>query len=115
MGIREIGSNAFATSVGLTKIIVPNYVNVIGQYAFASCGLESITIPSTVKRIFPNAFHHCYNNLYDVTFETQQGWVVVIDGMSADGIRSMGTLSNARNNARYLVETYLEYEWNCYD
>ncbi|MBQ8289117.1 MAG: leucine-rich repeat domain-containing protein [Clostridia bacterium] len=112
--VKTILSDAFRECSSLQKIDLAA-VREIGQYAFASCGLESITIPSTVKRIFPNAFHHCYNNLYDVTFETQQGWVVVIDGMSADGIRSMGTLSNARNNARYLVETYLEYEWNCYD
>jgi uncharacterized repeat protein (TIGR02543 family) len=50
-----IGNNAF-TSVNLGSITIPSGVTRIGDYAFADCGLTSINIPDKVSTIGDGAF-----------------------------------------------------------
>ena len=45
---------------GLTSIVIPNSVTVIGEKAFDSCsGLTSIVIPDSVTYIEMHAFLYC--------------------------------------------------------
>ena len=46
----------------ITSIVIQEGVTSIGQYAFMNCnGLESVTIPATVKTIADEAFRSCEN------------------------------------------------------
>lgn len=61
-GVRVIGDSAFyheysETSVGPRRVILPEGVTVIREYAFCGCSnLESVTLPSTLKTIDACAF-----------------------------------------------------------
>src|SRR5574344_31844 len=57
--LTSIGDNAFSTS-GLTSVTIPASVTFIGGSAFSYCtGLTSITIPASVTSIGNSAFSHC--------------------------------------------------------
>ena len=58
--ITSIGEYAFE-SHNLPSITIPNSVTTIGEYAFYRCGLTSITIPNSVTSIGDYAFMQCYN------------------------------------------------------
>lgn len=62
----EINSYAFNNCRNLSKIIIPENVNIIGKNSFQNCvNLTTITIPSTVTTIEVNAFASC-NALVEV-------------------------------------------------
>lgn len=67
-GTKSIRNTAFAEDC-FSSITIPNSVEYIGDYAFASniC-LSSITVPSSVSGMGYGVFYSCYN-LKDVTFE----------------------------------------------
>ena len=54
--VTRIGERAFALCHGLTSVVIPNSVTIIGNQAFIGCGLPSITIPNSVTYIGYNAF-----------------------------------------------------------
>lgn len=61
-GITDICYGAFAMTVGLEKIILPNSVDSIGKWAFYGCkSLKKIVIPKSAKKgyIDHNAFEGC--------------------------------------------------------
>ena len=58
-GTTTIESNMFKEKEKLTSVIIPDSVNVIGQYAFSGTGLKSINIPNSVKEIQFGAFKDC--------------------------------------------------------
>ena len=59
-GTKGIATHAFQYCSGLTSIIIPNSVTIIGEGAFAGCsGLTSITIPNSVTSIGYEAFYGC--------------------------------------------------------
>lgn len=60
MKITKIGNNAFKEVKGLTKIVVPDTVTYIGNYAFYNKTTTEIVIPDTLKYIGNYAFSHCY-------------------------------------------------------
>lgn len=60
-----IGEGAFA-SQGITSVTIPNSVTSIEDYAFTSNSLRSITIPDSVAEIGEGAFS--YNNLIAASF-----------------------------------------------
>lgn len=45
--------------LGCRNTIIPNTVNIIGDAAFLGCDIDSISIPSSVTTIYPEAFSGC--------------------------------------------------------
>ena len=86
-GLNEINDKTFGNCVSLDKIVIPESVTTIGnkafegccslisaelpnvtviyESAFANCGLKSLTLPSTIKKIWCFAFENC-NNLSSI-------------------------------------------------
>lgn len=50
-GVEEIGANAFATSIKLSKLNIPNSVKTLGYYCFGEMSISSLSIPSGVTAI----------------------------------------------------------------
>ena len=59
-GIKSIPDNAFVYCPALKTINIPSSVTYIGYGAFAESGIETVTIPGTVKEIADLAFYRCY-------------------------------------------------------
>jgi len=58
--VKGIGRGAFGARVGLTRVIIPNGVEVIGNEAFSGCSaLTSMDIPQSVTNIGYKAFTGC--------------------------------------------------------
>lgn len=58
--VTSIGNYAFYSCNGLTSVTIPNSVTKIGKYAFYSCnGLTSVIIPDNVTSIGFGAFYQC--------------------------------------------------------
>ena len=59
-GTCGIADYAFASSHGLSEILIPDSVNTIGAYAFASCvSLTRVSIPASVTKIGLGALSGC--------------------------------------------------------
>jgi len=59
--ITNIGNSAFA-ACNLTKLILPNGLTTISDFAFSDCYfLTSINIPNTVMKIGKGVFKNCRN------------------------------------------------------
>ena len=57
--VKKIGSHAFAGNASLTEIVIPEGVTVIENEAFDACGLQKVTLPSTLEWIQDMAFARC--------------------------------------------------------
>ena len=59
--VKTIKINAFRGCKGMTKAEFPNdaEIEVIGQGAFADCGLKTFTVPNNVRKIEREAFNKC--------------------------------------------------------
>lgn len=55
----KIGAYCFSDLNSLATLVLPDNIIEIGEYAFQSTALVSITIPNTVKLIGNNAFYYC--------------------------------------------------------
>ena len=65
--VTSIGSCAFSSCIGLSKVTIPNSMTTIGYSAFYACSsLTEIFIPNTIETIEDYAFHGC-GNLTEVT------------------------------------------------
>ena len=60
-GVTHIETSAFADCSNLTSVTLNEALTDIGQSAFQSSGIASITIPAAVDSIRANAFMYCYN------------------------------------------------------
>ncbi|MBE6684586.1 MAG: hypothetical protein E7592_02900 [Ruminococcaceae bacterium] len=74
-----IGKYAFYGCSGITEIDIPDSVKVIGEYAFNSCGIKTLTVGGGVEKIGASAFRSCYGldtiyfnavNMYDLSEQT---------------------------------------------
>ncbi len=66
--VQEISASAFAGQTGITSVIIPEGVKVIGEGAFDGCtGLKSIQLPSSLTTLDAYAFRNCAS-LESVTF-----------------------------------------------
>lgn len=60
--VRAIGTNAFSSSYGVERVILPEGLTELERTAFRKCpGLTSIVLPSTLVSIGDNAFYQCEN------------------------------------------------------
>lgn len=59
-GTRIIAGGALKYTMNVSSVIIPNSVTSICQSAFFQSGITSLTIPSSVKGIYHQAFHWCY-------------------------------------------------------
>lgn len=60
-GVREIGTQAFAELHELRRVILPMGLQTIRERAFIDCGLETVSLPDSIKRIESGAFYDCKN------------------------------------------------------
>ena len=79
----------------MTEIIIPDTVTNIGDYAFYSCDLTSVTIPNSVKYFGESIFEQ--SNLQNLYYEGSVAeWITVIKN-SADDEYYCPSNSNAVN------------------
>jgi len=90
--VNSVGAFAFATytATGLTSVTIGDSVTSIGNYAFRGCtGLTSITIPNSVTSIKASAFRDC-SNLASIRFEPIAAPAIESDAFS--GCSSAATI-----------------------
>ena len=104
-----IGHSAFEKCSSLASIHIPAKTKEIGNAAFESTGLKSITIPENVNAIWARAFWYC-ENLTSVVFEnTTSTWYHSVswsnDGLK-DGLNTKvdGIGTDASKNAEILKD-----------
>ncbi len=88
----EIGAGAFEHCRSLTSINLPNSVESIGVWAFASCALTSIELPSKLKTIHSTSFNYC-DNLTKITVPT----------IALSSITGSSPADNYKNNVKELT------------
>lgn len=59
--ITDIGGFVFDGCINLKELALPPSLINMWQYALTRCGIESITIPGSVKSIVPFTFYQCKN------------------------------------------------------
>lgn len=64
----KIGEESFGFCSKLSRIILPNTLQIIGARAFNNCSITEITIPASVRKIGAHAFKGCKSLKY-VSFE----------------------------------------------
>lgn len=57
--VTSIHSYAFNNCAGITKLLIPNSVKTIQTHAFDSCGMQEVSIPSSVSTLESAAFYGC--------------------------------------------------------
>ena len=56
--VTSIGRSAFAHCSDLARLDIPNSVSYVGDSAFYGCGIKSIVIPSSLKKIEDGTFSY---------------------------------------------------------
>lgn len=109
-GVTSIDARAFYKYSGLTRVVIPNSVTNIGNFAFNACSnLDDVWMPKHLEgKLSANVFANCgnatlnyYDALYCVTFRTEEG--VVEQRQCPDGT-SIGTLPPTPTLAGYAFE-----------
>lgn len=57
--VTSIRSYAFDNCSGVTNLLIPNSVKTIQTHAFDSCGMQEVSIPSSVSTLESAAFYGC--------------------------------------------------------
>ena len=105
--IIETATNALV--IGCKNTVIPDDIEIIGIHAFVNCyGLESITIPSSVKSIGHRAFYHT-----GLTSITIPSGVEYFNGNAITGcteltsivVESGNTVYDCRDNCNAIIES----------
>jgi uncharacterized repeat protein (TIGR02543 family) len=112
--VASIGNRAFYNCTGLTSIIIPNGVIIIGDEAFSGSGLTSITIPNGVTSIGDEAFSNCAS----LTSITIPNSVTSIGSNSFYNCSNLNTIYSDLYVTAYIkntvgvTKTYIPIFWN---
>lgn len=68
----SVKESAFKNDVNVTSLVISEGVISIGQSAFESTGLKSLTVPSTLKNVYLNAF--LKTNIKSVVITDVESW-----------------------------------------
>ncbi len=68
-GSTQIAASLFSSCTGLEKIVIPDTITTIGNYAFFGTSMTNVLIPITVTSIGTNAFGYERRNSDEVTVE----------------------------------------------
>ncbi len=92
----------------VTKLVIPNSVIAIGDYAFSGCnGLTSVNIPNSVAEISKSAFSSC-TSLVDITIEQGSTSLECGEPMSSLSIFPNWTSTNHSDSST----SYKEYTFS---
>jgi hypothetical protein len=104
--VTSIGNSAFQTS-SITSVTIPDSVTSIGSGAFYDCyRLSSVTIPNGVTNLGVEAFYYC-ENLTGISIPsslTSIGNEVFYDCYSLSSATIPGSITNIGNEAFYFCE-----------
>ena len=91
-GIEKIGNYAFYDAEGITEIILPDSLKVIGESAFRKCGIEAIDIPGGVNNVGFAAFSEA--KLESIVFPDS---VTEIGAAVFDGCLNLNSVTFGKN------------------
>ena len=97
-GVMTIESEAFASCYSLSSITLSNSLSYIDSYAFEYTGLRSLTLPSSLSGVAPDAFLH--SNISHL-----EGDCVADDGISLIFGNSLVAIAPAGLGEEYVVPT----------
>ena len=108
--VTSIGDYAFYNCDSLTNVVIPDSVTEIGYGAFSDCSsLTNVVIPDSVTSIGIYAFRYC-SSLTSVEFKDPNGWYRLQASEKRYSISS-SYLANTSTAAQYLRNTYSGYPW----
>ena len=99
-------------------VVIPSYVtyggktytvSTIGSRAFYNCKtLSSVSIPSSVNKIHPEAFYYGCNNLSKFTVDSQNSWYTDVDGVVYSKDKKQLIRCPIARNGKYIIPDYVE-------
>lgn len=113
--VKSVGARAFAGS-SLEEIDLGCGVEYIGQSAFDSVKISTLSIPESVRTIDPGAFRAC-SALTDVVFASGDDWTArysdewIESNPSYSDVRISITVTSSAENAANLTQTFEHLIW----
>ena len=99
-------------------VVIPSYVtyggktytvSTIGSRAFYNCKtLSSVSIPSSVNKIHPEAFYYGCNILSKFTVDSQNSWYTDVDGVIYSKDKKQLIRCPIARNGKYIIPDYVE-------
>ena len=71
--LKNIEKRAFENCTGFTHLVLTDGIEYLGYYAFTTCGIEELTLPSTLKEIIGGCFNH--NNLHSIRIPASVNYI----------------------------------------
>ena len=95
--METIEKAAFYNS-GLTKLVIPDKVETIGEEAFGfNSSLVKVTLPKSLKSVGANAFKYCSSALEVIYNGTQQDWMHIDFDMIAEDAFDSGVVVRCKD------------------
>lgn len=82
--MERIGPNAFAGRTGLRDVTFPSTLTEIGEYAFESCPIHLVSLPSSLKKLGEDSFD-CLSRYYNPRKNPQELRIGPGGPIEADG------------------------------